>query len=289
MTVRDLMRIVVLLGLAFMVLYNDYSSLKGQYGGQQVIDESFIYSRVELVFGNSPHLHPYETIAQGSLWSMQVHRFRISDPLAVLSSPGDLWWTAILPVLVALGLGRVFCSWICPMGLLSDITATLRRIAGRYGIQFFSLKLSSKLKYVVLAVGVLFSVGLSVSFFYPIYPPRIICDFIRDLLVGELQVYGIAFIGGLILVELLFVDRFWCRCLCPGGALYSLLGKVRLLRVRRNELNCDDCGECDIVCPHQLAPSHLSLGGECDNCGLCKTKCPADALHFTFARQTGTE
>ncbi len=280
MKIRHPIRILIIVAIGAMVLMNDYFCLKGQYGGQNIIDESWLYSTIEGWVGRSPHLHPYESFAHGSLWSMELWGFRISDPLAAISSPTVLWWTALLPLAAAMLLGRAFCGWLCPMGLLSEMVVWLRKLAAACGIQFFSLALTPKLKYVALAVGTACAVGLSVSFFHPIYPPRIISDVIRNLLTSNSATYGLALIGGILLAELLFVERLWCRCLCPGGAMYSLAGRARIVQIRRDAATCTDCKNCDAVCPHQLAPSHKSLGGECDNCGLCRSACEPRALSY---------
>jgi ferredoxin-type protein NapH len=280
---RHVIRILVLTVIVAMILLNDYSSMKGQYGGQKIIDASPLYSMLDGWFGHSPHLQPYDTVAQGSLWSFGIHDFRVSDPLAVLSSPGALAVTAIIPIIATMLLGRVFCGWICPMGLLSEIVTGIRRGLDRLGIAFFSWPVTPLLKYAVLATGLLFALVLSVSFFFPIYPPRIISDMIRDSLLSSPPAAGIVFIGAILLVELLFVERLWCRCLCPGGAVYSLLGKSRFLRIRRDCDACNNCGDCDKVCPHDLRPASATLTGECDNCGLCKKVCEPNALHYTLS------
>jgi ferredoxin-type protein NapH len=285
---RHVIRILVLVVIAAMVLLNEYSSLKGQYGGQKVIDASPIYSMVDGWFGRSRHLQPYETFAHGGLWSFSICDFRVSDPLAVLSAPAALALTAIVPIVATMLLGRVFCGWICPMGLLSEIVTGIRRGLGWLGVAFFSWPLTGLLKYAVLATGLLFALALSVSFFFPIYPPRIISDMIRDSLLSSPPVGGILFLGAILLAELLFVERLWCRCLCPGGAVYSILGRVRFLRIRRNDDKCDNCGDCDTVCPHELQPATSSLAtGECDNCGLCKKACGPEALGYSLSGPCG--
>jgi len=280
---RHIVRILVLVVIAALILLNDYFSLKGQHGGQNIIEESAIYSMVDDWFGRSPHLHPYETFAQGGLWSFSIYSFRISDPLAVLSAPEALALTAIIPIVATMLLGRIFCSWICPMGLLSEMVASVRRGLDRLGIGFFIWPVTNLLKYAVLAIGLLFALAFSVSFFFQIYPPRILSDILRDSLLSRPAIGGIVFIGVILLVELLFVKRIWCRCLCPGGAVYSILGRTRFLRIRRDDGKCTDCGDCDKVCPHELQPASTALKtGECDNCGLCKKACEPKALRYTL-------
>ena len=282
MKTRHVVRVLVLAIIALLVLVNDYASIKGQYGGQDIIESSWLYSRWDRMLGSSPHLESYNSGVRGNLWSFSIAGFRISDPLAVLNAPGDLWISALLPVALTVLLGRVFCGWVCPMGLFSELIVKLRRLLSRFGIRFFNWPVTSRLKYVVLIVGIVFTAVFSVSFFFHIYPPRIVSDLIRDSLVGTSALIGVVFIGVILLAELLFVERLWCRCLCPGGAIYSLLGRWRLLRIRRDTQTCTDCKECDRACPHDLEPSHQELAGECDNCGLCRGACQPAALSYSL-------
>jgi ferredoxin-type protein NapH len=222
------------------------------------------------------------------LWSFSIQDFRISDPLAVLSAPAALAMTALIPIIATMLLGRVFCGWICPMGLLSEIVTGIRRGLDRLGIGFFSWPVTGLLKYAVLAIGLFLVLVMSVSFFFPIYPPRIISDMIRDSLLSDPPINGIVIVGGILLAELLFVERLWCRCLCPGGAVYSLLGWTRFLRIRRDNDKCTQCGDCDKVCPHELQPASTALTtGECDNCGLCRKSCEPRALGYTLSGAWG--
>ena len=285
---RHVIRILIILVLAAMVLLNEYSSLKGQYGGQKLIEASEVYSTIDGWFGRSRHLQPYDTVAQGGLWSFSILGFRISDPLAVLSAPAALALTALIPVIAAMLLGRVFCGWMCPMGLLSEIVTGIRRGLQRLGVAFFSWSVSGLLKYAVLTIGLFFVLAMSVSFFFPKYPPRIISDMIRDSLLSSPPAGGVVFIGAILLAELLFVERLWCRCLCPGGAAYSIFGWTRVLRIRRDDDKCTDCGDCDKVCPHELQPASTNLAtGECDNCGLCRRSCKPKALSYTLSGPWG--
>ena len=283
MRIRHVVRLVLLAVLAVLIVANDYCSLKGQYGGQKLIDGSAVYRRIDEWMGRSPHLHPYQPVAQGSLWSFSIYDLRISDPLAVFSAPGALFVTAVIPIVATLLLGRFFCGWLCPMGLLSEFVAAVRRGAAQLRVEFFTFELTDRLKYVVLGVGIVVGALSSAWFFYHIYPPRVISDLLRDALAGRVPTVSVVFLGAILLAELLFVERLWCRCLCPGGAVYSLLGRPRLLWIRRDPVACTDCKDCDPVCPHDLRPSHKSLGGECDNCGLCRRSCEPRALHYSLS------
>ncbi len=288
---RHATRLLVPALLAASFWLNNYYVLKGQIGGTAEIQSSPLYTWIDKLHGASPHRQPYQPFAQGGLWSFRFRGFRVSDPLAVLGELAVLkrvhagfLASALLPVALTLLLGRVFCSWICPMGLLSEAVTGLRGLLARVRVHAFAFALTNRIKYAVLTVGLAFGLFLSLRFFFWIYPPRILSDMLRDSLLGE-RVSGTAamFTGILLLLELLFVERLWCRCLCPGGALYSLLGRWRLLRVARDSEVCTQCLDCDRACPHDLMPSHEELSGECDNCGLCRASCEPRALHYTLS------
>lgn len=68
----------------------------------------------------------------------------------------------------------------------------------------------------------------------------------------------------------------------PGGALYSLLGRFRLLRIVRKPALCTDYLDCDAACPFGLYPMTDRMGMECDNCGLCRSVCPEKALVYKW-------
>ena len=85
-----------------------------------------------------------------------------------------------------------------------------------------------------------------------------------------------------LLLDLLVARRGFCRYLCPGGALYSLLGRYRLLRIKRDPTGCNDCSKCNAICEFGLDPMRDSFGQECNNCTACMAACPTDVLRFTL-------
>ena len=96
------------------------------------------------------------------------------------------------------------------------------------------------------------------------------------------------FMGAIVGFELTLSQRSWCRYFCPGGALYSLLGRFRLVRVYRRAASCNQCGVCASVCPMGLLPIKDRLGLECDNCGLCISSCESHALGYDRQRHLAT-
>jgi ferredoxin-type protein NapH len=294
-TARTWIRLLIL-GLFFCIAgVNHYSTVKAQQGGQQMIDDSRMLSVVDKLYGSSPHRPIYEHVAGGGLWSFQIRGFRISDPLAVVSDIAAskslhklMLLSLILPLVGTVLLGRVFCSWICPMGMFGDLLLWIRKGLGKVGFGFFNLPVSRRIKNWVLGFGIVVSLLLSVQFFYIFYPPRIISDWVRDGWTSTISGIDLTILGVILFFELILCQRLWCKCLCPGGALYSFLGKWRRLRVIRNVHACTACGQCDTACPYDLEPGSLPLGGECDNCGLCVQACGDDAIGFRLTPKRTT-
>ncbi|MFT6581117.1 MAG: 4Fe-4S binding protein [Alphaproteobacteria bacterium] len=150
------------------------------------------------------------------------------------------------------------------------------------GLHVGNRHLDKRLKYAVLGLGIIASAASGSVLVATIYPPAII---------GRELYYGIAWGGfgaGMIfflmtlLFDLLVARRGFCRYVCPGGALYSLLGRYRLVRIKRIVESCNDCAKCNAVCEFGLDPLHDKFGQECNNCTACMAICPVQAMTFTF-------
>ncbi|HDQ92938.1 MAG TPA: 4Fe-4S binding protein, partial [Synergistetes bacterium] len=86
----------------------------------------------------------------------------------------------------------------------------------------------------------------------------------------------------------LFIERFWCRYLCPLGALLAPLQKIGLVKVRRSEDDCINCHRCGTVCPVRLDPEKKDVenSAECIACGRCVEACPKEkALFFGTSKK----
>ena len=225
---------------------------------------------------------------KGTLWSMRVGGVSLSDPLAVTEVIATsktiylpLLASAIVPILVTLLLGRVFCSWMCPAGLLFALTDRLRRLLRLAEIKPAEVRFSHRNKYVVLVVGLLLAAIFGAPIFALIYPPAVVSRLIHAWIFGTAMAGGLIVLGVIVVVEVFVSPRWWCRTVCPGGALYGLLGFFRPLRIRFNARTCTGCGECEPVCPMGLNPIHDAQGIECDNCCLCLRACPEKSLYYS--------
>jgi ferredoxin-type protein NapH len=235
----------------------------------------------------------------GSSWAFEAFGVRFTDPLGALESmlssgrmPRVLWIGLLLPLVLTLLFGRVFCSWLCPVGTILELTDGLRRVLKRVGMKPGRTKLWSGDKYLVLVVGLALTVSIGLPLLGSFYPPALFgreveSGFAVFFDAGEAGVAGLTaaglslaswFLLGIVFVELAFAPRMWCRALCPGGALYAVLGWLRPVRVRLDKSTCTDCGDCNVACGMGLDPMHDAMGVDCDNCGVCIASCPEGSL-----------
>lgn len=197
-------------------------------------------------------------------------------------------------VAIAFLLRKAFCSWLCPVGTLSEyLWRAGRTIFGR-NFQlppWLDLPLRS-LKYLLLgffawAVANM-SAGAIEEFMrspYGAIADVRMLNFFRDL--GETA----AIILALLVVASLLVQNFWCRYLCPYGALLGLASLFSPLRIRRSAPACIDCAKCAKACPSALPVDKLITikSVECTGCLECVAVCPSEgALHMALPRWTRT-
>ena len=226
---------------------------------------------------------------KGNTWSGTFWGLKLSDPLAVLSQMAaglTLHWpfllTALIPVAFTVVLGRFFCGWLCPATLLYELNSNFAAWLRWAGIRIGNHHFDRRIKYLVLALGLVLSVITGSVLTAAIYPPAIIGrEIYYAVALGGFGAGAVFFLGTL-LFDLMAARRGFCRYLCPGGALYSLLGRYRLVRIRRIAENCNDCAKCNAVCEFELDPLHDRFGQECNNCTACIAICPVDAMTFTI-------
>jgi polyferredoxin len=197
----------------------------------------------------------------------------------------------LIGVALALLLRKAFCSWICPVGFLSESLARLgRRLFGRnFRIsKFLDIPLRG-LKYLLLGFFLWAILGMSAASLHAFLdsPYNRLADVKMGVFFSELTGVGAAVLGLLALASVL-VQGFWCRYLCPYGALLGLFSWLSPARIERNPLTCIDCGLCDRACPARLPVSQKLnvLSPECIGCLDCVAVCPVqDALGLKVARR----
>lgn len=180
--------------------------------------------------------------------------------------------------------GRVWCSWVCPVNLVTDFAGLLHQKTWRKNL----FGLPQSLRYTVLALALLLSIVIGLPAFEWVSP---IGAMHREIIYGLGM--GWTALLGIFLFDWLVVKHGWCGHLCPLGAFYALLGhKTAQLRVQFDRDTCNSCGDCAVVCPEpqvlnlrRLEQDGQVLSGACTNCGRCIPICPKDSLAFGWRLQ----
>ena len=187
--------------------------------------------------------------------------------------------------------GRAVCGFICPFGLLQDLL-------GAIPIRKFRLpKMLTYVKYALLGVFVvavptvlIFATGKSAPLFCKyICPAGTLEGAVPLLLTHESlrESAGVLFwikfsILILVIAGCLFVRRFFCKILCPLGAIYGLLNKVSLYHITVDKKKCINCGKCADACMMDVDPVKYPRSAECIRCGACRAICPKGAITIGF-------
>ncbi|MDP6574480.1 MAG: 4Fe-4S binding protein [Rhodospirillales bacterium] len=226
---------------------------------------------------------------KGNTWSGTFWGLKLSDPLAALGQAAaghTLYWpfllTAFIPIAVTAVFGRIFCGWLCPATFLYELNTNFAAWLSWAGLKIGDRHFDKRLKYAVLGLGLVLSAVSGSVMVAAVYPPAIIGrEIYYAIALGGFGA-GTVFFVGTLLFDLLVARRGFCRYLCPGGALYSLIGRYRVVRIRRIVENCNDCAKCNAVCEFDLDPLRDGFGQECNNCTACIAVCPTDAMTFTL-------
>lgn len=216
----------------------------------------------------------------------------LSDPYAVLQM---FFAGAILTIDIIVGAliilvfyaifgGRIFCSWVCPVNLITDLADYLRRKLEFNKIQK-KQPASRNIRYWVIGISLIISVILGITAFEFISPISMIH---RGIIFG----LGLGWAAMLVifLFDLFVLKNGWCGHICPLGGFYSLVGKYSLIRVHHNVDNCTECMKCKEVCPEDQVLFMITkeslpvLSGECTNCARCIEVCDDDALNFSIKK-----
>ncbi|CAG0981613.1 Ferredoxin-type protein NapH [Rhodocyclaceae bacterium] len=178
--------------------------------------------------------------------------------------------------------GRVFCSWVCPVNMVTDAAAWLRSRLGIKG----GAHVSRRTRFWILGLTLLLAATTGTLAWELVNP---VSMFHRGIIFGLGSVWAV--ILAIFLLELFVMQDGWCGRLCPMGAFYSLIGKVSLVRAAAvNRAACNDCMDCFVVCPEPqvIRPAlkgvagagPVILAGSCTNCGRCIDVCSKEVFAF---------
>ncbi|MCC3797257.1 quinol dehydrogenase ferredoxin subunit NapH [Vibrio parahaemolyticus] len=219
--------------------------------------------------------------------SMLLDTVPLSDPLIVLQALATghipefnaLLGVVIVVVFYAILAPRAFCAWVCPLNIVTDLAAWLRR---KFNIKA-SYRWSPAIRYWLIPVLMLGS-ALSGAILWTWLDP--VAALHRGLVFG--MGAGWVLIALVFVLDLLLVEHGWCGHLCPLGATYGVIGRKSLLRVTAvRRKGCTKCMDCFYVCPEpEVLRQPLKEGDRrvmdqnCISCGRCLDVCPEHVFEF---------
>ena len=238
---------------------------------------------------------------EGSLNGSRLFGFHLIDPfntIEIFASTHEIHTNVIIGSLTLLVFyffvgGKAYCAWVCPYGLLSEIGEYINyRLVKKKIIK--ERKFNPNIRFFFWAVFIAAAAIDGYLVFEVINPIGIIS---RAIVYGESLALVWVFI--VLLFEIFYSRRAWCKYICPVGTTYNLLGWISLTKVKWDMNKCDHCGACFKACfeDHVLEiakakydkqrqekgkTTEIILNGDCTLCGRCFDVCHTDAYNYEF-------
>jgi len=229
-------------------------------------------------------------ILEGTLSGSRLLGFHLIDPLAafqIILSSKIIMVNLIIGVVTIFLIylmfgGRSFCSWICPYHWLAELGEKIHQILKKKKI-IRNHPFDRKIRYYFYGLFLVLALITGFTVFETINPVAIISRFV---------VYGpslmLLWVMALLIFEILYSRRAWCRYFCPVGVSYQIIGLMSPLRIKWDKENCSNCKRCQSVClvPHVLndsvnqGKSEYVNASDCTRCGLCVDICDDEALSY---------
>ncbi len=229
-------------------------------------------------------------ILEGTLSGSRLLGFHMIDPLAafqVILSSKIIMVNLIIGVVTIFLIylmfgGRSFCSWICPYHWLAELGEKIRQTLKKKKL-IKNHTFDRKIRYYFYGFFLLLALITGFTVFETINPVAIISRFI---------VYGpslmLLWVMALLIFEILYSRRAWCRYFCPVGVSYQLIGLMSPLRIKWDKKKCSNCKRCQSVCLVPLVLTDCVNKGKsdyvnsslCTRCGLCVDICDDEALSY---------
>ena len=226
-----------------------------------------VYLFIFLILGKYQTAHefcPYSAVCFGGMF-LNGGFSKLLFPVSVIAG--------LSIALLSIIFGRKFCGYICPIGTIQDITGLIKKRKPKYKFMNFLMYI----KYPVFLLTVYFAYNfmlyITVSFcpIYAIAHPQVIR-------------LGALFVLISIFVISIFIDRFFCRVLCPYAAFMNIIQfagnilHIPRFKIVRNQSTCKHCNLCNINCPMGIEITKYKVidNPECIHCEKCVDICPVD-------------
>jgi len=200
----------------------------------------------------------------------------------------------LMALATAVLLKRGFCSWVCPFGLLTEYLNRLHKLIFRRNVKvtpWLDYPLRS-LKYLLLAFflwAIVLKMNAAALDYFIYSPYNMVADIKMLYFFSDITPFAFWVLAVLMVLSIL-IRNFWCRYLCPYGALLGVLSFLSILKVHRNETTCTNCQKCSRNCPVDINVHKTTrvISDECHACLQCVAVCPEkDTLYISAARRKG--
>jgi polyferredoxin len=182
-------------------------------------------------------------------------------------------------LLMSFVFAKSFCSWVCVFGTISEKLADLGEFIFKRKIEMPKIldAILRALKYLLLIFMIIAFIGMTTPELKRFLDGNfnIICDIRMYDFFAEVSNLTILIFSIFILLSIVF-RGFWCRYLCPFGALMNIMGILSPHKIKRNSASCINCTKCTEVCPSFIKVDSLKtvISDECSSCMKCIDICP---------------
>jgi polyferredoxin len=258
----------------------------------------------------------FKQVAPGHLFKAVTFLQFVPSARSFLVTAGILTSGFVVVLLLTLLVGRVYCSTICPLGILQDVISWVAHRFNRKTFRYKYAKAYTALRYVFLGAAILPLFFGSIVAVYLLDPysnfGRIASDLGRPvyinlnnalaLLLIKFKVYSIApfdiasfnllvvLFPILVLAVILWLastrGRLYCNTICPVGTLLGLLSKISIFKIHIDQSSCTKCTKCAVVCKAQCISVKEQTVDEsrCVGCFNCLKACDNSSIRYKLAR-----
>lgn len=200
--------------------------------------------------------------------------------------PSLMEFTAVM--LMTVMMGRWFCGWICAFGAYNDLIYSISRkvLKTKFTVDENVDSLLKYIKYILLIFIIIISWIMGSNILEGTSPWDAFGQ-ITDLS----TIFSSLFIGLVLLILITigaaFIERFFCRYLCPLGAILSIISKIGMVKINKPKADCGKCKACTINCSMGLKLYKVddAKGGDCINCLKCTEVCPRKNANINILGQ----